>query len=221
MIAVIIAIPVGIAGARSDTFSAILKPILDFMQTMPAFIYLLLAVIFFHIGFVPGVFATILFSLPPGVRMTELGIRGVDSETVEAGQAFGATPGQILRGVQLPLAMPTIMAGVNQVIMLSLSMAVVAGMAGADGLGKEVVAAITTVNIAQGIEAGLGIVFVAVFLDRVTAALGNPSDYKGSLIGTLSRRRSAARRAAADAEAARAEAEKREAGGGPAVAASL
>ena len=113
------------------------------------------------------------------------------------------------------------MAGVNQVIMLSLSMAVVAGMAGADGLGKEVVAAITTVNIAQGIEAGLGIVFVAVFLDRVTAALGNPSDYKGSLIGTLSRRRSAARRAAADAEAARAEAEKREAGGGPAVAASL
>ncbi len=207
VIAVVIAVPVGIAASRSDTFSAILKPILDFMQTMPAFIYLLLAVVFFHIGFVPGVFATILFSVAPGVRMTELGIRGVDSETVEAGKAFGASPGQILRGIQLPLAMPTIMAGVNQVIMLSLSMAVVAGMAGADGLGKEVIAAITTLNIPQGIEAGLGIVFLAVFLDRVTAALGTPSDYAGSLLGTITRRRAAARNARADAEAARVAAE--------------
>lgn len=211
LVAIIIAVPVGIGAARSNTFSAILKPILDFMQTMPAFIYLLLAVVFFHIGFVPGVFATILFAVAPGVRLTELGIRGVDSETVEAGKAFGATPGQILRGVQLPLAMPTIMAGVNQVILLSLSMAVVAGMAGADGLGKEVIAAITTINIPLGINAGLGIVFLAIFLDRVTAALGTPSDYKGSLLGMITRSRGRARDARAEEEVARAEAEKEKA----------
>ncbi|MBS3181276.1 ABC transporter permease [Leucobacter manosquensis] len=193
LIAIVVAIPLGIAAARSDTFSAILKPVLDFMQTMPAFVYLIPAVIFFSIGFVPGVFATVLFSVAPGVRFTELGIRGVDSETVEAGYAFGAAPGKILRGIQLPLAMPTIMAGINQVIMLALSMAVVAGMAGANGLGKEVVAAISTLNIAQGVEAGLSVVILAVFLDRVTAALGNPGDYKHSLLGGIRRRRDARR----------------------------
>ncbi|MFD5600656.1 ABC transporter permease [Leucobacter sp. NPDC058333] len=193
VIAIVIAIPLGIAAARNDTFSAILKPVLDFMQTMPAFVYLIPAVIFFSIGFVPGVFATVLFSVAPGVRFTELGIRGVDSETVEAGYAFGAAPGRILRGIQLPLAMPTIMAGINQVIMLALSMAVVAGMAGANGLGKEVVAAISTLDIAQGVEAGLSVVILAVFLDRVTAALGNPGDYKHSLLGSLRKRRDARR----------------------------
>ncbi|WP_090148919.1 MULTISPECIES: proline/glycine betaine ABC transporter permease [unclassified Leucobacter] len=201
LIAIVVAIPLGIAAARSDTFSAILKPVLDFMQTMPAFVYLIPAVIFFSIGFVPGVFATVLFSVAPGVRFTELGIRGVDSETVEAGYAFGAAPGKILRGIQLPLAMPTIMAGINQVIMLALSMAVVAGMAGANGLGKEVVAAISTLNIAQGVEAGLSVVILAVFLDRVTAALGNPGDYKHSLLGGIRRRRDA-RRTGALAKAA-------------------
>ncbi len=201
LIAIVVAIPLGIAAARSDTFSAILKPVLDFMQTMPAFVYLIPAVIFFSIGFVPGVFATVLFSVAPGVRFTELGIRGVDSETVEAGYAFGAAPGKILRGIQLPLAMPTIMAGINQVIMLALSMAVVAGMAGANGLGKEVVAAISTLNIAQGVEAGLSVVILAVFLDRVTAALGNPGDYKHSLLGGIRRRRDA-RRTGAFAKAA-------------------
>src|SRR5690606_36323840 len=120
---------------------------------------------------------------------TELGIRGVDPATVEAGHAFGAKPGQILRGIQLPLAMPTIMAGVNQVIMLALSMAVIAGMAGADGLGKQVVEAISTINLAKGVEAGLIVVFIAVFLDRVTAALGNPADYPSSLVGVMARRR--------------------------------
>ncbi|MGJ0204517.1 ABC transporter permease subunit [Leucobacter sp. gxy201] len=195
-IAVLIAVPLGILAARHDAFSAIVKPILDFMQTMPAFVYLIPAVIFFSIGYVPGVFATVLFSVAPGVRFTELGIRGVDSETVEAGYAFGATPGKILRGIQLPLAMPTIMAGINQVIMLALSMAVVAGMAGANGLGKEVVAAIATLNIAQGVEAGLGVVILAVFLDRVTAALGNPGDYRHSLLGALRKRRDAQRKQA-------------------------
>ena len=213
LVAVIIAIPLGIWSARNDTVRMILKPLLDFMQTMPAFVYLIPAIVFFSIGVVPGLVATVIFALPPGVRMTELGIRGVDSETVEAGHAFGATPGQILRGIQLPLAMPTIMAGINQVIMLALSMAVIAGMAGADGLGKLVVEAISTVNIGKGVEAGLGVVLLAVFLDRVTAALGTPGDYPSSLLGMLSRRRAAQRNDAADArrDAERAKASPRRA----------
>lgn len=200
-VAVVIAIPLGIWSARNATVRAVLKPVLDFMQTMPAFVYLIPAIVFFSIGVVPGLVATVIFALPPGVRFTELGIRGVDSETVEAGQSFGATPGQILRGIQLPLAMPTLLAGVNQVIMLALSMAVIAGMAGADGLGKLVVEAISTVNIAKGVEAGLGVVLIAVFLDRVTASLGSLGQHPGSLLGVLARRRSARRLAAASAVA--------------------
>ena len=182
MTAVIIAVPLGIWAARNDMVSAILKPVLDFMQTMPAMVYLVPAIIFFSIGVVPGLFSTIIFALPPGVRFTELGIRGVDSETVEAGHSFGATEWGILRGIQLPLAIPTIMAGINQVIMLALSMAVIAGLVGADGLGKEVVAALGTVNISRGAEAGLAIVFMAIFLDRVTAALGAPDKFSSSLL---------------------------------------
>ncbi|WP_286793611.1 proline/glycine betaine ABC transporter permease [Microbacterium sp. UBA3394] len=199
LVAVAIAIPLGIWAARNDTVSTILKPVLDFMQTMPAFVYLIPAITFFSIGVVPGVVSTVIFALPPGVRLTELGIRSVDSETVEAGHAFGAKPGQILRGIQLPLATPTIMAGVNQVIMLALSMAVVAGIVGADGLGKEVVQAISTVNLARGVEAGLSVVIIAVYLDRLTAALGNPGDYKSSLWGTLARRRAEQRTSSASA----------------------
>ncbi|KKI16746.1 hypothetical protein XM48_14075 [Leucobacter sp. Ag1] len=191
LLAVIIAVPLGILAARNDAFSAFVKPVLDFMQTMPAFVYLIPAVTFFSIGVVPGVFSTVIFALAPGVRFTELGIRGVDSETVEAGHAFGATPGRILRGIQLPLAMPTIMAGINQVIMLALSMAVVAGFVGADGLGKEVIASISTLNLSQGVEAGLGVVILAVFLDRVTAALGTPSKYRSSVLGSIRRAPSA------------------------------
>src|SRR5699024_2374367 len=189
--AVLIAVPLGILAAMNSTVSAIVKPIMDFMQTMPAFVYLIPAVTFFSIGLVPGMFSTIIFALPPGARITELGIRQVDSETVEAGESFGATRGQILRGIQLPLAVPTIMAGVNQVIMLALSMAVIAGMAGTDGSGKLVVQAISTLDLPLGVEAGLGVVILAVFLDRVTAALGNPGDYKTSLVALLKRRRSA------------------------------
>src|SRR5690606_32008932 len=130
-------------------------------------------------------FATIIFALPPGVRFTELGIRQVDQETVEAGQAFGASPWQILRGIQIPLAIPTIMAGINQVIMLALPMAVIAGMTGADGLGRLVVASIARLNTPLGVEARTAVVILASFLDRVTAALGNPHKHPGSLLAGL------------------------------------
>lgn len=186
VVAVVIAIPVGILAASNRAVSTVVRPILDFMQTMPAFVYLIPAVLFFSLGYAPGLFATVIFALPPGVRMTELGIRQVDPETVEAGESFGATPGQILRGIQLPLAVPTIMAGVNQVIMLALSMAVIAGMVGAEGLGKQVTDAVATQNLAQGVEAGLSVVILAVFLDRITAALGNRAEYPHSLIGRIS-----------------------------------
>ncbi len=191
LLAVIVAIPLGIAAAQSDTVSAAVKPILDFMQTMPAFVYLIPAVTFFSIGVVPGLFSTIIFALPPGVRMTELGIRGVAEETVEAGQAFGAKRSEVLFGIQLPLAVPTIMAGINQVIMLALSMAVIAGIVGADGLGKEVVSSISTLNLAKGVEAGLSVVFLAIFLDRFTGALGDKKARgKSSLLALASKARS-------------------------------
>lgn len=215
-VAVVISVPLGIWSARNATVRAILKPVLDFMQTMPAFVYLIPAIVFFSIGVVPGLVATVIFALPPGVRLTELGIRGVDSETVEAGKAFGATPGQILRGIQLPLAMPTILAGINQVIMLALSMAVIAGMAGADGLGKQVVEAISTINLPKGVEAGLSVVILAVYLDRLTAALGSPAKHPSSLRAMLGRRRAdqsatATATAAATAAEAGAEAEREKA----------
>ena len=185
--ALVFAIPLGIWAARNKYVSVIIRPVLDLMQTMPAFVYLIPSVLFFSIGVVPGMFATLIFAMPPGVRMTELGIKQVDKETVEAGRSFGATDWQILKGIQLPLAVPTIMAGVNQVIMLALSMAVIAGMVGADGLGKEVVKALATIDIAKGTEAGLSIVFLAIFLDRVTAALGAPRE-KGSLLSLIKKR---------------------------------
>ncbi|QOR70715.1 ABC transporter permease subunit [Ruania alkalisoli] len=200
LVAVIISIPVGILAAKNGTVSAIVRPVLDFMQTMPALVYLVPVVIFFSIGFAPGVVATIIFSLPPGVRLTELGIRQVDSETVEAGEAFGGTSGQILRGIQLPLGLPTIMAGINQVIMLGLSMAVMAGFVGAPGLGKIVTGALATVDVAVGFEAGLGIVILAIFLDRLTGAIGQPTP--GS-IGAAWRRRQSAKAELAAAKSRR------------------
>ncbi|WP_314430585.1 ABC transporter permease subunit [Microbacterium lacticum] len=172
VVAIVVAIPIGIWAARSDRVSRIVRPVLDFLQTMPAFVYLIPAIIFFGVGAVPGMIATILFALAPGVRLTELGIRGVDPEIVEAGQAFGATPGRILRQIQLPLALPSIMAGVNQVIMLSLSMVVIAGMVGAGGLGGEIVRAIGRINVGLGFEAGVSVVIIAMILDRITSALG-------------------------------------------------
>ncbi|MET1019688.1 MAG: ABC transporter permease subunit [Microterricola sp.] len=173
-IAIVVSVPLGILAARSSVASAIIKPILDFMQTMPAFVYLIPALILFRVGIVPGIVATIVFAMAPGVRMTELGIRGVDKEVVEAANAFGSSPGRILRQIQLPLAMPTILAGVNQVIMLSLSMVVIAGMVGAGGLGGEVVKSLGRIDVALGFEAGLSVVILAIILDRMTAAIGSP-----------------------------------------------
>lgn len=171
-LAVLLALPIGIAAAKSRIGSAAVKPALDFMQTLPALIYVMIGVAFFRVGVVPGIVATIIFAMPPGIRLTELGIRQVDREVVEAGHAFGSSPGKILRQIQLPLALPTIMAGINQVIMLTLAMAVLAGMVGTPGLGQAVFSAITTVNTGLGIEAGLAVVILAIYLDRVTAALG-------------------------------------------------
>lgn len=172
LIAVIIAVPLGILAAKSQTASKIIRPVLDFMQTMPAFVYLIPAIILFSVGVVPGIVAAIIFSLAPGVRLTELGIRGVDAEVVEAGRSFGASPWRILKQIQLPLALPSIMAGVNQVIMLSLSMVVIAAMVGADGLGSPVVQSLSRIDVALGFEAGLSVVILAVYLDRVTSAMG-------------------------------------------------
>jgi len=171
-IAVVISIPIGIWAAWSNTVSSIIKPVLDFLQTMPAFVYLIPAIILFGIGVVPGIVATIAFAMAPGVRFTELGIRGVDREVIEAGHAFGSSPGRILRQIQLPLARPTIMAGINQVIMLSLSMVVISSMVGAGGLGGDIVQALSRIDVGLGAEAGLSVVILAILLDRLTASLG-------------------------------------------------
>jgi len=172
LIALIIGIPLGIYAARNDHAEKIIRPILDFMQTMPAFVYLIPAIILFSVGNVPGVVATIVFALPPAVRLTNLGIRNVPGDVVEASRAFGSTEKQLLFKVQLPLAMPTILAGVNQVIMLSLSMVVIASMVGAAGLGQAVYKGILKADIGLGFEAGLGIVVLAIILDRITQNLG-------------------------------------------------
>lgn len=174
-VALVLAIPLGIWAARNDNVSRIVRPVLDFMQTMPAFVYLIPTVVIFRVGVVPGIVATVIFAMAPGVRFTELGLRQVDREVVEAGHAFGSSEGRILRQIQLPLAMPTIMAGVNQVIMLALSMVVISGMVGAGGLGGAVVQALQRVNVSLGFEAGIAVVILAMFLDRVTSALGTRS----------------------------------------------
>ncbi|MDQ0603160.1 glycine betaine/proline transport system substrate-binding protein [Streptomyces canus] len=189
IIALVISVPVGIWAARSDRASGLVRPVLDFMQTLPAMIYLIPAILFFGTGASAGIVATLIFALAPGVRMTELGIRQVDKELVEAAEAFGTTPRDTLLRVQLPLALPTVMAGVNQVIMLGLSMAAIAGMVGTGGLGGRVNEAIGQLDVGLGSEAGVAIVVLAIYLDRMTGALG-------SQVSPLGRRAAARARAA-------------------------
>jgi glycine betaine/proline transport system permease protein len=169
LLAVSIAVPVGIAAARSRRVSYIVRPVLDFMQTLPPFVYLVPVMFLMGTGTPPGLLATLVFAIPPGVRLAELGIRGVDKEVVEAAEAFGATKRQILWKVQVPLALPSIMQGVNQVIMLALSMVVVAALIGSQSLGTEVVRSLSTLNIGLGFESGFAVVILAIFLDRMTS----------------------------------------------------
>jgi glycine betaine/proline transport system permease protein len=171
IVALALSIPLGIVAARSDTMNSVLRPILDFMQTMPSFVYLIPAVIFFGLGNVPGAIATVVFAMPPALRLTNLGIRQVPTELIEVADAFGSTPWQKLVKVQIPVALPTIMAGVNQCIMLALSMTVIASMIGAGGLGYQVLVGIQRVDIGTGFEAGLAIVIIAIILDRITQNL--------------------------------------------------
>lgn len=171
LVAIVIGIPVGIWMAKNATVESIVKPILDFMQTMPAFVYLIPAVSFFGIGMVPGIIASVIFAMPPVVRLTNLGIREVSTELIEAADAFGSTGAQKLFKVQIPLAKNTIMQGVNQTIMLALSMVVIASMIGAEGLGTEVYRAIGRNQAGMGFASGLAIVILAIILDRLIQAM--------------------------------------------------
>ena len=185
LIAMIIGLPLGVAMARSNRVATVVRPVLDLMQTMPAFVYLIPAAMFFGLGAVPGTIATVIFSMPPVVRLTNLGIRQVHVEFIEAGNAFGCTASQLLFKVQLPNAMPSIMAGINQTIMLSLSMVVIASMIGAGGIGNTVLTGIQRLDVGTGFEGGIAVVILAVILDRITQSLGKE---RAGLWRTLFRR---------------------------------
>ncbi len=174
VISVLLGIPLGILAARSNRLRSVLMPLLDIMQTMPSFVYLIPVLMLFGLGKVPAIFATVIYAVPPLIRLTDLGLRQVDREVMEAINAFGANPWQQLFGVQLPLAMPSIMAGINQTTMMALSMVVIASMIGARGLGEDVLVGIQTLNVGKGLEAGLAIVILAVVIDRITQAYGRP-----------------------------------------------
>ena len=180
LISLLLGVPLGIWAARSERVATIIRPILDFMQTMPAFVYLIPAAMLFGLGRVPGIIATVIFAMPPAVRLTNLGIRQVNKEIIEAGQSFGCTPRQLLFKVQLPNAMPSIMAGVNQTIMMALSMVIIASMVGAGGLGNDVLASIQRLDIGLGFESGMAVVLLAIILDRITESFGTPQTAKRS-----------------------------------------
>lgn len=169
-LSIVVGIPFGVIAARSNTFDAVLKPLLDGMQTMPSFVYLVPVVMFFGIGNVPAVFATIVYAAPPTIRFTNLGIREVSPQVVEAARSFGTTPRQLLLKVQLPMALPTIMAGINQTTMMALAMMVIASLVGAGGLGEEVQRALARARPGEALLGGLGIVFLAIIIDRITQA---------------------------------------------------
>ncbi len=175
LVCLILGLPLGILAARSDRFQAFLRPVLDVMQTTPAFVYLVPVVMLFSIGTVAGVIATIIFALPPLIRLTDLGIRQVPEDVIEAADAFGSSEREILFKVRLPLALPTIMAGINQTIMLALSMVVIAALIGAGGLGRPVIEGLNALRVGQAGIGGLAIVLLAIVLDRMTQALGQGS----------------------------------------------
>lgn len=171
-LSVIIGIPLGIAMARAGWLRTVMLPVLDVMQTMPSFVYLIPVVMLFGLGKIPAIIATVIYAVPPLIRLTDLGIRLVDREVLEASRAFGATPRQQLFGVQLPLALPNIMAGINQTTMMALSMVVIASMIGARGLGYEVLLGINRLEVGRGLMAGLAIVALAILFDRITQSYG-------------------------------------------------
>lgn len=168
LLSVVLGVPAGILAARSDRFDTVLRPILDAMQTMPSFVYLIPVLMLFGLGKVPSVLVTFIYAVPPIIRLTNLGIRQVDSSVIEAARAFGSTNTQLLYKVQIPLAMPTIMAGLNQTIMMALAMVVIAAIIGAKGLGVEVLNGIARLDVGRGLIGGIGIVVMAVILDRIT-----------------------------------------------------
>lgn len=168
VIALAIGLPLGVLVTRNEYFATFMRPILDGMQTMPSFVYLIPALMFFGLGKVPAVFATVTYAVPPLIRLTDLGIRSVSNSAIEAAEAYGATSGQILKEVELPLALPAIMTGVNQTTMMALAMVVIASMVGAGGLGQEVLLAINRIDAGRGAEAGLCIVALAIVIDRIT-----------------------------------------------------
>jgi glycine betaine/proline transport system permease protein len=174
-LSVIIGVPVGIAMAMSNRLRAVMLPILDTMQTMPSFVYLIPALMLFGLGKVPAILATVIYAAPPVIRLTDLGIRLVDAEVLEASRSFGASRKQILWKVQLPLALPNIMAGINQTTMMSISMVVIASMIGARGLGEQVLMGIQRLDVGAGMEAGIAIVLLAVVFDRIGQAYGRRS----------------------------------------------
>jgi glycine betaine/proline transport system permease protein len=179
-------IPLGILAARSDRFQAVLRPVLDIMQTVPSFVYLVPIVMLFGVGIVPGIIATIIFALPPIIRLTNLGIRNVREDLVEAAEAFGSTAWQTLWEVQFPLAMRTVMAGLNQTLMLALSMVVIAALIGAGGLGLTVFTGLGRLDVGNATAGGIGIVLLAIILDRITQALGEKQSARTvSLVATL------------------------------------
>jgi len=175
LLCVVLGIPIGIAAAKSDHFERILRPILDGMQTLPSFVYLIPALMLFGLGMTPAVMATMIYAIAPIIRLTNLGIRQVEPSVVEAGKAFGTTSWQLLRKVQIPLALPTILAGLNQTVMMALAMVVIASMIGAKGLGAEVLNGIARIEPGRGFIAGISIVFMAIILDRISQAFArNP-----------------------------------------------
>ncbi|WP_322103088.1 proline/glycine betaine ABC transporter permease [Paraburkholderia sp. J41] len=204
VISVALGVPLGILAASSSALRRVLLPVLDVMQTLPSFVYLIPVLMLFGLGKVPAILATVVYALPPLIRLTDLGIRHVDGEIVEAARAFGTTRAQLLFGVQLPLARPSIMAGINQTTMMALSMVVIASMIGSRGLGEDVLAGIQTLDVGKGTQAGIAIVILAIVIDRISQGYGQGRRTRRSMQPSrvpFKRARAAAANEAAEADA--------------------